>query len=374
MNGGRTDVLIAGGGTAAVEALLALHARAAGALDLTLLAPDDRYRYRPLAAYAGLVPDLAQTVAFDALTAEHGAGLVVDRLEHVDVERHELTTAEGGPIAYRALILAPGAVPRAAVAGAITLGDPGDEAAFAALVQRVRAGLVGRLAVVVPSGVGWSLPAYECALLLAHEGSPTMETVVLTAEGSPLAAFGGAVGQAIAALLSRRGIALRTSSYPDRFDDGIVWTPTGVACGADAVVALAQPRGPFLAGLPHDDRGFVPVDDAGRVAGAADVWAVGDSTDHEVKQGGLAVQQADVAAADVVRRLGVQDPLPPPSRTTTLRAALLDGRGTLYLRAEHDGAGAHWRTITSREALWWPPAKIAGGHLAGYLAEREPVA
>ncbi len=147
-----------------------------------------------------------------------------------------------------------------------------------------------------------------------------------------------------------------------------------MACGADAVVALAQPRGPFLAGLPHDDRGFVPVDDAGRVAGAVDVWAVGDSTDHEVKQGGLAVQQADVAAADVVRRLGVQDPLPPPSRTTTLRAALLDGRGTLYLRAEHDGAGAHWRTITSREALWWPPAKIAGGHLAGYLAEREPVA
>ncbi|WP_320668612.1 FAD-dependent oxidoreductase [Patulibacter defluvii] len=374
MSGVRTDVLIAGGGTAAIETLLALHARAAGALHVTLLAPDARYRYRPLAAYAGLVPDLAQTVCLDDLTAEHGSGLVVDRVATVDGDRRELTTAEGGRIGYRALVLATGAVPHAAVGGAITLGDRRDEPAFARLVQRVRAGRVGRLAVVVPAGVGWSLPAYECALLLDHEAPETMETVVITAEPLPLAAFGEAVGEAIEALLGRRGIALRTGSHPDRFVDGTVWMPTEGAFDADAVVALAQPRGPFLVGLPHDPRGFAPVDDAGRVVDAADVWAVGDGADHEVKQGGLAVQQADVAAADVVRALGVADRLPPPSRMTTLRAALLDGRGTLYLRAERAGADGRWRTITSREALWWPPAKIAGGHLAGYLADREAAA
>ncbi|WP_320673001.1 NAD(P)/FAD-dependent oxidoreductase [Patulibacter defluvii] len=368
----RTDVAIVGGGTAAVEVLLALRARAADDLRVTLVAPDAHYRYRPLAAYAGLVPDMAQTVALDQLVVEQGAGMVVDRLASVDPERHELTTAEGGRIGYRALVLATGAVPHAAVAGAVTLGDRGDEPAFARLVERVRAGRVRRLAVVVPAGVGWSLPAYECALLLAHEAPTSIEIVVITAEPSPLAAFGDAVGRAIAALLARRGVELRTGSQPDRFADGIVWMPDEGAFAADAVIALAQPRGPFLPGLPHDRRGFLPVDAAGRVLGVADVWAVGDGAAHDVKQGGLALQQAEVAAADLVRALAIDDPLPLPSRMETLRAAMLDGRGTLYLRAERDGDDARWRTITSREPLWWPPAKIAGGHLSDYLAEHEP--
>ncbi|EHN10578.1 putative NADH dehydrogenase transport associated [Patulibacter medicamentivorans] len=361
----RTDVLIAGGGTAALEALLAVHAHTAGARHVTLLAPDARYRYRPLAAYAGLVEDLGQIVPLDRLAAEHGAGLICDRVARVDAERRELETVSGGRIAYETLILATGAVPHAAVDGALTLGDPRDEHAFAALVDDVRGGRVSRLAIVVPAGAGWSLPAYECALLLAHAAPEgRMRTVVVTAESRPLAAFGDTVGDAISSLLQRRGIELRTESVPDAFADGQLWMPTEGAFAVDAVVAVAQPRGPAIPGLPHDRRGFLPVETTGRVVGEDRVWAVGDVADHAVKQGGLAVQQADMAAAEVARVLGEEASWPPS--VPVLRAALLDGVGTLYLRAERDGE--RWRTTTSREPLWWPPAKIAGGRLASWLA------
>jgi sulfide:quinone oxidoreductase len=43
------NVVIAGGGVAGLEALLALRALAADRVDLTLIAPDDHFAYRPLA-------------------------------------------------------------------------------------------------------------------------------------------------------------------------------------------------------------------------------------------------------------------------------------------------------------------------------------
>ena len=69
-------------------------------------------------------------------------------------------------------------------------------------------------------------------------------------------------------------------------------------------MALPRLRGPEIAGLPHDDDYFVPVDRFGRVSGIDDVWAVGDMTARSLEQGGLATQQADVAASDIAARFG----------------------------------------------------------------------
>ena len=58
-------------------------------------------------------------------------------------------------------------------------------------------------------------------------------------------------------------------------------------------------------------RGFLPVDTHGRVAGVPGVYAAGDATDFDIKQGGIACQQADAAAEAIAADAGVAiDPAP----------------------------------------------------------------
>jgi sulfide:quinone oxidoreductase len=362
-------VLIAGGGVAALEALLAIRARSDGTLRPTLLAPEARFRYRPLAAYAGLVEDLDDTVDLARVAGDEGAGLVCDRLAAVDPVRREVVTGHGGRIAYDALVVATGAVARPGLEGAITLGDRNDEAALAAMTARVRGGGVERLAIVVPAGVGWSLPAYELALLLRH-AAPAGRTriAVVTAEDAPMEAAGPVFAAAVAELLERRGVELVPGTSPEAADGGRLWLPLQGAPQVDDVVALARPAGPAIPGLPCDARGFLPVDERGRVLDEPRVWAAGDVAAHPLKQGGLAIQQADVVADDVVARLGLEQLPDADGPASVLRATLLDGEGMLYLRAER--VGGEVRTEVSREPLWWPPTKIAGGRLPHYLAAR----
>ena len=59
-------------------------------------------------------------------------------------------------------------------------------------------------------------------------------------------------------------------------------------------------EGPTIAGLPHDDRGFILIDRNGRVRGAEDVFAAG----FPIKQGGLAAQQSDAAAEAIAAAAG----------------------------------------------------------------------
>lgn len=370
----RTDVLVAGGGAAALETLLALHERLAGARDITLLAPDVRFRYRPLAAYVGLVPDLRASVDLAAMTDRHGAGFVRDRLAYVHANESQVQTRHGGRIAYEALVVAIGAVAVGPIPGAVTLGYPHEEQAFGALVQRVRAGDVERLAIVVPPNLRWTLPAYETALLLRHASPhPSMKIAVTTPETAPLEEFGPEIGAAVAGLLGERDIELYPEAFPETLADGQLWMPWHGTVAVDAVVALARPVGPIVSGLPIDPLGFIPVDETGRVVGTTGIWAVGDAAAHATKQGGFALQQAGAAADDIAdtlsRARAGERAADSPARPLVMRAALLDGERTLYLKAERQEDG--WHGTASREPLWSPPTKIAGGRLTTYLAEQE---
>jgi len=88
-----------------------------------------------------------------------------------------------------------------------------------------------------------------------------------------------------------------------------------------------------------------------------------DATWFPIKQGALAAQQADAAAAAIARLAGAdvdRQPFRP-----VLRGALLTGSEPEYLRSElGDREGS---SVTARGALWWPPSKIAGRYLAPYL-------
>jgi sulfide:quinone oxidoreductase len=87
-------------------------------------------------------------------------------------------------------------------------------------------------------------------------------------------------------------------------------------------------------------------------------------TARELKQGGLAAQQADVAAAAIAAGLGATVPV--ERYRPVLRAMLLTGEAPVYLR--HPAAPTSPRPHSTTESPWWPPHKIAGVHLAPYLA------
>ena len=94
--------------------------------------------------------------------------------------------------------------------------------------------------------------------------------------------------------------------------------------------------------------------------GLPDVYAVGDMTSRPLKQGGLATQQADAAAAAIAAAAGA--PVEAAAYRPVLRAMLLTGDRPRYLRRAPGDRGR-----AADEAPWWPPHKIAGRELAPYL-------
>ena len=104
-----------------------------------------------------------------------------------------------------------------------------------------------------------------------------------------------------------------------------------------------------------------PTRACGSPAGA-DVYAVGDASWFPIKQGGLAAQQADVAATAIAA--GIDSDLEDEPFRPELRAALLTADGPIYLRA---GAAAEPEAV-SDAPLWWPPGKVAGRLLAPFIA------
>ena len=98
--------------------------------------------------------------------------------------------------------------------------------------------------------------------------------------------------------------------------------------------------------------------------GADGVYAAGDVTTFPLKQGGLATQQADAAAEAMLAALGV--PIVPRPFEPVLKGVLYTDRGPAYLRARRRRTRSEPRPYS----MWWPPSKIAGRHLAPYLATR----
>jgi sulfide:quinone oxidoreductase len=340
-------VLIAGGGPAAIEAVLTLADRAPAA-DVTLLAPNDEFVYRPLSV---VEPFARAGVRRYRLAELESAGATVLRgtLASVDAGAKVAVTGAGERVSYDAALIATGVPRQAAVPGATTFTGPEAVEAMHGIVQDVEAGYIRSLAFFAPPETGWTLPLYELALQTAeraYEMSASVDMHVVTPEERPLDVFGLAAADF-------------TSSRLDAA--GITFTSGTEAPEADRVIALGVPQPPAIPGLPA---GFLPVDVFCAVRGADGVWAAGDVTDSPVKQGGLATQQASVAAQAIAA--GVAGERPTEPYLPVLRAMLITGRRTCYFRRRLDGIDPGQ---ASHRALWWPPSKIAGKRLAPFLDE-----
>ncbi len=385
----RRHVVIAGGGVAAIEALLALRALAGHRIEITMLSPERDFLYRPVTVAEAF--DRAEARAYDLseIVAHGGARVVWDALAAVDPHDRAAVTAGGERIPFDSLLVATGARPRDPLPGALTFRGRDDVPALRALLDELVSGRARSVALALPAERMWTLPIYELALLTAghlrEHGADAVEVLVVTPEEEPLELFGPAAVEAVSGLLAARGVTVRTSALPALVRDrGLLLAGAGEVY-ADKVIALPVLEGPRLPGLPHDDHGFIPTDVFGRVSGVDDVYAAGDVTAFPLKQGGLAAQQADTAAEAIAAAIGIQ--VEPRPFRPVLRGLLITGGAPLYLRADPQALaqgktvaiearltprGSRHVSSAAGQALWWPPAKIAGRYLAPYLATARP--
>jgi sulfide:quinone oxidoreductase len=298
-----TRVLIAGAGIAAVECVLALRELAGMHAGIELLAPAAELVHRPSSVKTPFGGAAAPRIDLTRLAAELGLRLHRDALASVESESHHALTRDGSRLPYDLLVVATGARSREAVPGAVTFRGPMSAGLVEQVVARVAAHPELRLAFAAPPGARWLLPLYELALLsaasLRDRGVAEPDIVVVTSEHEPLEVFGPAASEAVRAALDRAGVDLVTSAGAAAALEGALKLQSGGLLAADAVIALPELLGPHIAGLPHDDDGFLPVDEHGHVRGCADVFAAGDATAFPIKHGGVAAQQADAVAETI---------------------------------------------------------------------------
>jgi sulfide:quinone oxidoreductase len=365
----RRRIAICGGGVAAVEAVLGLRALLGLAPHIDLVAPNRRFLYEPLAVAEPF--GLGNTRLFDLadVAEQYDAQLHVASLDAVDPDRGRIVLTGGTKLVYDHLIVAVGARRRAWLPGALHFTGAADIDSFRAVLERVERGELFTLAFIPPTATGWTLPTYELALLtaswVAERHLTDVELTVITTEEEPLTGFGPATSRAMRDVLGDRGIRLRSGETAVSVSPGALALASGTVLAVEQVIALPRLEGPGLPGLPADESGFIPIDEYARVIGLSDVYAAGDATAFEVKQGGIATYQADAAVESIAASLGAG--VTPTPFQRVLRGMLLTGVAPTYLRAALTDEGADQGEVAA-DPLWWPPTKIAGRYLGPYLA------
>ena len=360
----RFKVIVGGSGPAAIEAALDLRQLAGALVETTIVTPDEECVHLPMTVLAPFARSGATRYPLAELVNDAGAILHRGTIASVDPATRAVHTADGEMLAYDALLVAIGGVQQFPYPRALAYGGPGADERMHGLIQDIEAGYLKRVAFVVAPGVSWPLPLYELALMTAEradEMCARVELTLVTPETSALELFGPDTARAVGGLLDAAAITLRTNTRAEVPTGTLVeLQPQGERLRVDRVVTLPTLTGPRIDGLPHDDDGFLPVDPHGRVRGTPGVYAAGDATDFAIKQGGIACQHADAAAEHIAARAGA--PIEPEPFAPVLRGMLLTERWARFMRRDAEADA----TVAGR-ALWWPPTKIAGRELAGYL-------
>lgn len=338
-------VVIVGGGIAALEAVLALRDLAATRVRVTLIAPEPEFAPGPPHGARAIAREHAAGLDLGQFMREHGGCFRRTVMLSADVEEHTVRCATGLDEPYDVLIVAVGASARPAFQHALTVGA--DYPALDVLLADLEQGQSRGIAFIVPEGCTWPVPLYELALLAADQvrRSPGQDThlCLITPEPTPLKMLGPDAGAAVTRLLRAARIKLYCGVTATVHRGGYVDIGSPAALDVERVVALPRLGGPRVDGLPSDARGFIPVDDHGRVIGAHDAYAAGDATNHSIKQGGLAGRQADAVAEHIAMVAGAPVDAAP---------YMPEVRGRL-LAAPH--------------VLWSPSTEGLGRRLSSYL-------
>jgi sulfide:quinone oxidoreductase len=365
----RFRVVICGGSIAAVEGLLRLRRLVGDAVHVTLLAPDDDLRYRPVAVQEPFSRPSARRYPLRKIVRHTDAEWVQEALEWVDPDDQVAHTADGRAIPYDALLIAVGARTEAPYEHVTVFDDAHADDTYRGLVQDVEEGYTRSVALLLPEGPAWPLPIYELALMTAERAvSMGMEGIgvhVVTAEPEPLAAFGRGASEAVSELLESARVVVHLASRAEvPASRKLTVRPEDRELEPGRIIAMPRLVGPRIRAVPADHHGFIPIDELCRVRGLEPrVFAAGDAANLHIKHGGLGAQMADTAANGIAALAGADvdaRPLRP-----VLRGVLYTGAEPLYLTA-HIGDG-RVESEVSRARPWPADEKVVAEELGPFL-------
>ena len=364
----KPKVLIAGGGIAGLEAMMAIRDLAGARVAITLIAPEPDFVYKPLIVEEPFSSQPAEQHALAPIAQEFGAEFIQKGIAEVSPGRHSVELDDGSSLEYDRLMVCIGARPSAAFADAVPLRTDGTVIPIDSLLRETESSESGVLAFVIPPGRTWPLPVYELALMAqsrAREiGVREIRFLLVTPEESPLIVFGRNASDAVSSLLSARGIEVRTGVRVKEASNGeLLLAPAEERVAVGQMVAAPVLEGHNLPGLPADGEGFIPIDEHAKVRGVEDVYAAGDGTNFPIKHGGIGTEEADAAAADIAASLGAE--VKPEPFRPVIRGKLLTGDDSLHM--QHSATGGAGEGSASPDYLWWPPQKVAGKYLSAWL-------
>jgi sulfide:quinone oxidoreductase len=365
----RFRVVICGGGIAAIEGLLRLRKLVGDAVDVTLIAPDDVLRYRPLAVDEPFARRGVRDYPLKTIARRTGAEWEKDAVEWLDADGQLVRTAAGRTFSYDALLLAVGARLARPFDHVTVFDDAHADEAYHGLVQDVEGGYTRSVALVLPEGPAWLLPAYELALMTGERatsmGEEGLGIILVTPEPAPMAALGDGASRAVAELLGRARVRVYANARPEvPAARRLLVSPDGPELEVERIVAMPRIEGRPIRNVPSDERGFVPIDEFCRVRGLGGrVFAAGDMTDFPIKHGGLGAQMADVAAASIAPLVG-DFPAPEPLRPV-IRGVLHTGTAPLYVTARLEDGRVESEATTDQ--AWPPDEKVVAEELGPFL-------
>ena len=253
-----------------------------------------------------------------------------------------VVTGDGDTVAFDYLLLAVGGRPVRALAQGHVWERGGDPGFLDEICAAIATGEVRTVAVGVPPGARWPVPAYELALVLAWTaaaaGAADVRVTLLTAEHRPLGALGLQAAETVTRDLTLAGVealtGVRTTDPTGQLtglsgpatlavaaeDPAGEWSallgaPSDSArprtadewhADFDRLISLPTMHGPAVAGVATDAAGFIEVDETLRVCDSERVWAAGTAVAAGLEHSALSARQADAATAAMAAAAGLR--------------------------------------------------------------------